>query len=60
MPSWTIENIIKVSMNVIKTFEDSYISHNYREFNCVADYFSNRGVRLDTRKTWFREDTLEI
>lgn len=47
-------------MNIIKNFDESYISHNYREVNCVADYFANMGVILNSRKTWFKEDTLEV
>lgn len=47
-------------MDIIKTFDESYISHNYREVNFVADYFANVGVRLDLRKTWFKEGTLEV
>lgn len=47
-------------MNIIKTFDESYISYNYREVNCVADYFANMGFRLNSRKTWFKEDTLGV
>lgn len=58
--SWKIKNIINASKNLINTFKEFYITHNYRERNSVANYFANIGVRINTRKVWFNEDTLNF
>lgn len=59
-PSWMSENIINASKNIINTFKEFNISHNYREGNCVANYFAITEVRINTRKVWYNKDTMDF
>lgn len=44
-PSWTIESLIRGSIEILKSFDEYYISHILREGNGLADVFANLGVR---------------
>lgn len=44
-PSWTIESLIKDSIDILKSFDDFYISHIMREGNGLVNIFTNIGVR---------------
>lgn len=42
--SWSVETSIKDSIFLLNSFDDSYISHIYREGNTIIDVFANIGV----------------
>ena len=44
-PSWSIENIILETKNILKSIDDHYISHVYHESIIVDDAIANEGVR---------------
>lgn len=57
-PSWTIESLIRDSIDILKSFEQYYISHILREGNSLVDIFANIGVR-EVRE-WGLNDPLPI
>lgn len=44
-PSWTIEPLTKEVIDILKSFDEYYISHILREGNGLANVFTNLGVR---------------
>lgn len=57
-PSWSINNIIKATRDLINTFEKSYMSHIYREVNGSTDWAANAVVNQDEMITWKGEQGL--
>lgn len=56
--SWTIENLIKSSIEIIQIFERSFISHAHRKLNTMVDCLANLGMKSKSKSTWYGEDTL--
>ena len=48
-PSWTINNIIGKVVDLISSFENCVVTHNYRETNQVADWAANVACKSDER-----------
>lgn len=44
-PSLSVESIIMDAIKILNSFDEYYISHNFREGNGLADFFANLGVR---------------
>lgn len=57
-PSWSINNIIKSTKDLINTFEKSYKSHIYHEANGSANWATNTMVNKDEMITWRGEQGL--
>ena len=51
-PSWTISNIIAKARKIINSFQNCFISHNYREVNGLADWASNVACGNDRKIIW--------
>ena len=57
-PLWTINNIISKAFNIINSFQNCIISHNYREANGLANWASNVVCCNDHKIIWESYDTL--
>lgn len=55
-PSWTIEALIRDSSDIIKSFDNVYISHILREGNMLANFFAKFGVK--DSKVWDLNDPI--
>lgn len=55
-PSWTINNIIKATKDLINTFEKCFISHIYREANGSTNWAANVAVIQHKMITWKGEE----
>lgn len=51
-PTWTIVNIIEECIQFLKSFDNIYVAHKYREANQVADRLANWTVKNDEMKRW--------
>ena len=50
--AWTITNIIEEICTKLGKFECIHVSHEYREANSVANWFTNEAVKKDMVMIW--------
>ena len=58
--SWTISNIIYESIQIINSFDNCVVSHNFREANGTADSATNVACRNDQTIIWDTHDPLPL
>ncbi len=51
-PTWTIANIIEECIQHLKSFEKTYVVHEYQEANQVADRLANWVVKYNEVAKW--------
>ena len=51
-PTWMVGNIIEESIQILSTFKNIHMAHEYREANHVADRLANWATRDDENKRW--------
>lgn len=51
-PSWTIANIIEEICITLGKFDSIDVSHEYREENSMANWFSNDAIMKDMMMIW--------
>lgn len=54
VPSWSVESLIMDAIEILKSFDEFYISHIVREGNGLADVFSNLG--FSSARVWDVDD----
>ena len=59
-PSQTINNITGKAIDLINSFENCVVTHNYRETNQVANWAANVACKSDEKLIWSQSDIIPI
>lgn len=59
-PSWAIESFVRDSISMLKTIEEYFISHIYREGNWLTDFIANLQVLNPLKKKWESHDSIPL
>lgn len=51
-PSWNVDHLIKDTIIMLQSCDETWVSHVYREGNSLADFFANEAVTLNEFRSW--------